>query len=328
MTIDLDALRAFSAGLLALGRAAHADAPGRLLHEALGALRPLVPFRSAWWGQCSDRGSDGPRRIWLHGRINLSPAFAQDWNRLADRDVFAHEWMRRPGAVARWTGYDDPVPEVEAFARRHALFHGMVRFLELPGSGLMFFVAIYRGEDDPGFGDAEAALFEEFTSHLLLHWRNRVQDLLLGRPGRPSDSIGLADARGELLYLGRRLGRAIQDAYPGWAGSTLPPALATRLAQAPGAVALGRLRLTLEPCGEGVALALDRSRRAAGLPPRERGVALMYAQGHSHKEIARALTLTPATVRTYLRSAYHHLGVRNKIELGDALRPTAARPQR
>jgi DNA-binding NarL/FixJ family response regulator len=91
-------------------------------------------------------------------------------------------------------------------------------------------------------------------------------------------------------------------------------------------MALGGHGLTLQPCGELVALALDRGGRPAGLPPRERSVATLYAQGHSYKVIARLLGLSPATVRTYLRNAYLQLGVRNKIELGSALRaPPRAR---
>lgn len=55
------------------------------------------------------------------------------------------------------------------------------------------------------------------------------------------------------------------------------------------------------------------------LPPRERAVALLYAQGHTNKEVARLLGLSPATVRTYLRDAYRVLKVTNKIELLAAL---------
>ena len=47
---------------------------------------------------------------------------------------------------------------------------------------------------------------------------------------------------------------------------------------------------------------------------------MLYAQGHSHKDIAATLGLTPATVRTYLRTAYAALGVSNKLELVAALR--------
>ena len=47
---------------------------------------------------------------------------------------------------------------------------------------------------------------------------------------------------------------------------------------------------------------------------------MLYAQGRSHKDIAATLGLTPATVRTYLRTAYAALGVSNKLELVSALR--------
>jgi DNA-binding CsgD family transcriptional regulator len=47
--------------------------------------------------------------------------------------------------------------------------------------------------------------------------------------------------------------------------------------------------------------------------------ATLYAHGRSYKEIASSLGLSPATVRTYLRSAYTQLGVKNKVELIAAL---------
>jgi DNA-binding CsgD family transcriptional regulator len=55
------------------------------------------------------------------------------------------------------------------------------------------------------------------------------------------------------------------------------------------------------------------------LTPRERRVAHLFAQGMTYKVIARQLSLSPATVRTYLRQAYLHLGVKSKMELSDAL---------
>lgn len=56
------------------------------------------------------------------------------------------------------------------------------------------------------------------------------------------------------------------------------------------------------------------------LAPRELSAALLFAQGLSYKEVARALALSPATVRTYLKSAYAGLQVTNKVELVAALR--------
>jgi len=321
--VDLATLRSFSACLLAMTSVAREAGPERLLRESLLALRSLLPFRSAWWGECSDGGAGTPPRNWLHGRINLSPSFAQEWNRLADRDEFARGSMRRLGTVLRTSGHEDPIPEVAAFSQRHDLYHVMALTVELAGSGLMFFVVLYRGEASPAFDDRESALFAEFAVHLLHHWRVRVQDLLGSAATRSSEGFALANAQGELLYLGERLGAAIHKAHPGWAGSALPAELGEALGRAPCAIALGGRGLTLQPCGELIALSLDRGSRHAMLPPRERTAAMLYSRGHSYKAIARLLELSPATVRTYLRNAYLQLGVRNKIELGNALQAPA-----
>jgi DNA-binding NarL/FixJ family response regulator len=48
-------------------------------------------------------------------------------------------------------------------------------------------------------------------------------------------------------------------------------------------------------------------------------VALLFASGRSHKQIARETGLSPSTVRTYLRDAYLRLDVSDKVALGHAL---------
>ena len=93
------------------------------------------------------------------------------------------------------------------------------------------------------------------------------------------------------------------------------------LSGAPCHLVLGKAcRLRLEPCGPLVALSIASRQHKQALAPRELSVAMLYAQGQSHKDIAATLGLTPATVRTYLRTAYAALGVRNKLELVAALR--------
>ena len=321
MKINLATLQAFSASLLAMADVARHSAPNRMTSDALMVLRTLVPFRSAWWGECSDSDASvgTRRRNWLHGRINLSASFAREWNQLAEADAFAAESIRNLGRVVRAIGDDDPDGDVSAFSRRHDLANAMAVTLELPGSGMSFFVALYRGAGDVAFDDVQAALFAEFTRHLLQHWRARVRDMLLTTSGTATDSFALADAHGELLYLGARLGRLLHQQFSGWGGSTLPPPVTALLAQAPCAMALGSEQLTVQACEALMVLALHRGGGRNTLPPRERTAAMLYAQGHSYKAIARLLNLSPATVRTYLRSVYLQLGVRNKIELGGAL---------
>jgi len=50
------------------------------------------------------------------------------------------------------------------------------------------------------------------------------------------------------------------------------------------------------------------------LTPREEAVLRLLAQGLSGKEMARALGLSPDTVKDYLESLYGKLGARNRVE--------------
>lgn len=56
------------------------------------------------------------------------------------------------------------------------------------------------------------------------------------------------------------------------------------------------------------------------LSPREREIADAYVGGASYKEIARRIDLSPATVRTHLRTIYRKLEVASKLELAETLR--------
>ena len=320
----LDPLRALSRSLLQLSQQAQNAQPQDLLHMAMQTLRGLVAFDSAWWGEVSAGDPQAGPRNWLHGSIGLSRNFAEEWNALAAVDMFAQQSMQRLGEVIRERDVVAHFPEhpaVLAFSERHGLYHCMALTAELPRSGLMFFVSIYRPPGRPEFSDGETALFGEFVVHLLQHWHHRLQRLQSDAPGRPWDSFALARPSGELLFAGLRISLALGAASPGWNGTHLPAAVAQALPGAPCTLAVGKgCRLRLEPCGPLVAMSIVSREHRQPLAPRELSTAMLYAQGQSHKDIAAALGLTPATVRTYLRTAYAALGVRNKLELVTALR--------
>ncbi len=327
----LPPLQALSASLLDLTALAHQTPPQQMLHDALHLLQRLVPFDSAWWGEVSAGNAQAAPRNWLHGSIGLSQRFAQEWNALAAGDEFARMSMERLGEVICENGPDAPgaiPPELEAFCRRHGLFHCMAITVELPGSGMMFFVSVYRPPQGPPFSGQEAELFGEFVAHLLCHWRHALQRLQALPSAHPWDGHALAEPDGNLLYVGLRLGQALHHAHPQWSGPALPAALHAGLCKLPGTMALGKsTRLRFEACGPLVLISLVVRQPGSAQPPsqsplapRELGAATLYAHGHSYKDIALALGLSPATVRTYLRSAYGLLGVRNKVELVSALR--------
>lgn len=318
--LSLQKLSSFLLSLAVLSQEAGTE---NLLRDALLELQPLVLFDSAWWGEVSRAGVGAPARNWMHGSIGLRSSFAEEWNQLAVDDEFAERSMSRPGTVVTESFGAQARPvgcHLVAFSRRHGLHHAMALSLEFPFSGLLFFIALYRAESNPVFGPQDTAVFDGYARHLVHHWTARLQSLQRAGAPAPWDAYAIANAGGTLLYLGHRFGTALDEAYPGWSGTTLPFDVADTGPTVSGSLALrGSGRLKFERHGHLIALALDRGAGKTALPPRELSAATLYAQGHSSKEIASLWGRTPATVRTYLRNAYTQLGVKNKVELARAL---------
>ncbi|SEN85888.1 transcriptional regulator, LuxR family [Duganella sp. CF517] len=318
---------AFSGALLALGELAREAGPQQFLHESLLILRRFIGFDSAWWGEVSPAtGTRAPRNL-MHSSIGLSPDFAQEWNQtVAASDGFARASMDRLGVVVREGGGAPPDvrQEMVAFVERHGLRTVMAITDELPGSGLLFFVCLYRNcaGTRSRFSDLESMLFHAFSRHLLQHWAYRLADMRAASKATSLASLAVSDMQGRLSFLGGGVGRLLGSACDNWQGTILPAKVVDGLARAPCSIALAGSRLLLDRSGPLAVLTLvDDATRASRVSPRELSAAMLYARGHSYKEIARLMGLTPATVRSYLKSAYGSLGVSNKIELLAALAP-------
>jgi DNA-binding NarL/FixJ family response regulator len=67
--------------------------------------------------------------------------------------------------------------------------------------------------------------------------------------------------------------------------------------------------------GADLTLIIARSLGPVPLPPSLARVASLIARGHPDKDIASALDIPLATVRTYVRRIYTRLGVRSRVEL-------------
>lgn len=306
----------FSDCLLELGVLARHAGADVLVREALLAWRRLVPFGAAWWGEVAP---DPPRNL-LHGSIGLAASFAEEWNRaIAADDTFAHGSMAQPGTVFRAAGgYRGPPGAIADFIDRHRLHAIMAITVDLPDAGVQFFIALYRHDPHDGFDDVEGALFAGFARHLVQAWRHRLADLPVAGP---ADALALSDRDGRLCHLGRQVAELLRRHCGDWCGTMLPPALAAALDGAPRWIWFAGARLFVEPAGDLVAIRMCCA--APVLTPRELRAALLFAQGLSYKEVARVLGLSPATVRTYLKSAYAGLQVTNKVELVAALKETA-----
>lgn len=315
---------AFSGALLALGELARDAGPEQFLRGSLLILRRCIGFDSAWWGEmCPATAVRAPRNL-MHASIGLSPDFAREWNQtVAASDSFARASMDSLGVVVReGGGCPDDADEMAVFVERHGLRTIMAITEELPGSGLLFFVCLYRNCPRSPFSDLESMLLQAFCRHLLQFWGYRLADMRAASKAASLASLAISDMQGRLSFLGGGIGRLLWSACEDWQGTMLPARVVDGLSRAPCSIAVAGNRLLLDRSGPLAVLSLvDDATRALRVSPRELSAAMLYARGHSYKEIARMMGLTPATVRSYLRNAYGNLGVSNKIELLAALNP-------
>ncbi|MCK2199219.1 helix-turn-helix transcriptional regulator [Corynebacterium callunae] len=63
----------------------------------------------------------------------------------------------------------------------------------------------------------------------------------------------------------------------------------------------------------------QRNEQAGGLTPQEFEIAQLVSTGHSNREVAMELFLSPKTVEYHLTRVYKKLGIRNRMELVEAL---------
>lgn len=318
-----------SSCLLKLGQVAREVPATEFLLQGVQLVREAINCRSAWWGLAFDRGPGKALDILQADFIGLPDSLAADWRKISTLDPLAHETVKHMGHVQRLV-VDEHRGELPSalidFGDRYGIKHVMNICLDEEAIGQLFFIVVYRGANDAAFSNHEAVLFQQLIRHTVQLWHYSLQDAFSKQSIGDIIRVALARYDGHLLYAGPALCDIIYANWPNWDGITLPADLVARFSSLPCTMRLPDNSIELSAQGEQVQLVHVLSDVAAPLlSPREQRVAHLFASGLTYKEISRQLSLSPATVRTYLRKAYLRLGVSNKVQLSNAL---SAKPQR
>lgn len=325
-SFDAESFQALSSQLLALGKLGRRLAPEVFMRDAVQLVQEGIGFRSAWWGLVVDRGRLQAPNILQADVLGLPQDVAGNWRQVSVGDSFARDVIDHMGQPRRLTLRDlqaaggrlpDPLAE---FAKKHDICHAMGICLDEEATGQLFFVVLYRGESDPAFTDGQALWFRELVRHAVQLWYFNLQEAMSRVSSHGMGAMALVRADGHLLFAGGEFCELLYELWPDWDGVDLPSDLAARLQESPCMVRLGKGALNVRPQGDHFRIErMETGALGMNLSPRERRVAHLFAAGMNYKEIGRRLALSPATVRTYLRQAYSHLGVKNKVELHEAL---------
>lgn len=295
--------------------------------DAARALGRILGSDGAVWGCGTTGGSDQPLAI-THATVADRPAeLLADYAGVAGDDPITANFLATPeqlqsAAVA--DTYSAPAHAgLQDYLRHYRIAHLMLQGRRGgDGAGLAWFTA-YREDARRGFGADECALF----AALLPHWlqaRELCASLQLGRVARPTggEGHGLCDPGGLLHAVDHDFSRLTGLA----SGDRLPPRLHAGLLDG-GELHCGQLRLCASNCGAWLVVRSSHA-PAPPLPGRLAEVALQYARGASHKEIARRLGRSPATIRTQLQTIFARMQVHSRHELMERLqaRPATAHP--
>lgn len=293
---------------------------------ALAMLQPRLRFDGAMWCLYADgeaRDAAGSAHRW-----GLSEEAAEQFGRFW-RQVLARE--PASGVVnvclldAQWQ--DD----AHAATREYGARHGFVQWLSAhvvdADSPMRQSVTLARRAPADRFSADEAEGLALLAPHMMQAYATRRRLFLDGAQGARPRGAGVAaamvDATGAVHDQQPRFLSMMRREWSDWPGQTLPDALLELVARRAGTRwrFLGQqVAADFVPVDRRYLVTARQRSQADVLTAREAQVAQRYAEGMSFREIAEALQLAPATVRSHLRNIFGKLQVRNKTQLAAALR--------
>ena len=295
----------------------------------LALLKPRLRFDGAIWGVLTDTASTRGLRInsaHLHRVTGVAfEGFEQARASTLQAGKQAAGVVNMCVADAAWSA-----PE-HAAAREHGRHHGMMNSLlaryATPDVSGEQFVLLSRKAVAHRFSSEEATQFEWLAPHMMQSFatcRRLFLDKAQAAGARQAGAAAaMIDRAGLVQDQNPRFIPTLRREWSDWPGHRLPDSLmdlATRRAGTRWRFMGMQVTADFVPVDD-LYLVTARPRHVAdALTLRETEVAQRYAAGGSFREIATALELRPATVRSHLRNVYGKLQIRNKSQLAAAMR--------
>ena len=241
---------------------------------------------------------------------NLPDDYYRFWSVIKHQDLLAHDVISTGSEVAIYSRQGGRHTEgMVALSDRYYLDKMSVIVLDYKTTKTPLFLSSYRsGRNAKPLGPHEMQYLRAGMEHL----RFAVERNALTRQG---EHDLLVSHVGQVLAASPEALRILRECWPGWKGDRLPEPLNARR---PASQASIRFEKQEAPRFSGPPvfyLKLRGSDPCSQLTPREREIVHHIADGQTHKEIARALNISPATVRNHTQAVLTKLGARNKAAL-------------
>ncbi|WP_411361021.1 response regulator transcription factor [Pseudidiomarina sp. YC-516-91] len=278
----------------------------------LKEIRRFIDFDFAIWG-----AGDGRHRQLHHATIlDQVDTLFSTWEAVKHVDPFANLVIGNTGKT--WT--TDPLPDFkksQAFREHWGLYRAqqMMSTMEVDQqTGLHIFVTLVRDQEKQRYNQHELALKNMITQHIFLAARHNDLHHLrsLRSPAAFMDRGGVLNAALPEFraLIVQEWGRRAEQKLPEEVNQALWRTGGFRARNIVLQAQQINNRLLVRA---GIAPSVD-------LSAREHEVAWAYVSGHTHKEVAKLLGISPTTVRTHLARVYQKLEVTDKASLAFWLR--------
>ncbi|WP_322061699.1 helix-turn-helix transcriptional regulator [Paraburkholderia sp. J63] len=312
--------------LLLLHRAAREVPFEDFQEHALTLLKRIVPFDAARWGTARHdaRGAE------FHAPYlyNDSPETLSDYETFREHDGAGRWCLAHLDTVgnfelhALYAGY--PYPGLLNYIRRYRHMHALIIGCRSGDDGLHQAISLYGAYEDKPFDESHRQFLQTVFPHLTeaLH-TSLILKMERLRPCRCDAiwSLAICDASGDYCFVEPSFREMLRQEWPDLTHCTLPaPLAAVSDSRAPSHLQ-GRAVIFFLDVVKDVVFIRARARMPVdALSRRELEIAGLAAAGLTHKEIAKSLMLSPATVRNHLQAIHDRAGVRNNTELIEQLK--------
>lgn len=312
--------------LLAIYQAARELPLTEFQDGVLGLAKAVLPFDSCTWGT----GTLTPQGLVFHS-VHLHeehPDRVRLYEEVKDQDAIPAVVKARPGTTLNvhpltfYRGRDQA--GIRDYARRCGHQNSLVTGWVHPKTQLAPWVGLYRADPDWHFSEPERKLAQCLAPHLMEALAiNRVlyAERLRTLHGSAHHHVAIADRLGLLYFTEPGFSELMVREWPHWTGGSLPRPLCAAILDQPTDVYRGAHVVIRRTYVKDLAFLKARSMLPADrLTARELAVAQHIAAGRTHKEIARLLTISPATVRNHIQAIHQRLQAHNNAEVAAQLR--------
>lgn len=305
----------FSAFIFELYERSEIEDPMTLLKWSVERLGETVECDSNWggWAEITENGIG----VYASVSRNLPEDYYRFWTEIKHEDLLAQDVISTGSEIATYNRQGSRHTDgMVALSDRYSIDKLSVIVVDFKNTPTPLFLSSYRsGRNALALDTAEL----QYLRAAMEHVKFAVERNSLCQRG---DHDLLVNESGHVLAGSPRAMRALREAWPGWRGDRLPERMG----------ASGQRGIRFErrqaPSFNGPPLLYMRicgSDPCSHLTSREREIVEHIADGLTHKEIARSLGISPATVRNHTQAILTKLGVRNKAALIKLVleRPTA-----